>query len=308
MDFREIEAFLTLARTLHFGRAAEEMRLSQARVSQLIRALERRVGAPLFERTSRRVVLTGLGERLLGTAGPSFHALGRALEDARAHARGLSGELRVGHLPNLAGAPLTEIADAFRLAHPGCAVHLVQVTMDGLREAWDGGVDMLATFLPVEDPEVTVGPGLGSHDRVLAIAEDHPLAAAGRVTLEQLGDLAVPAMPGTIPPRLRESYWPRRTPAGRPIRRVRVEGTYRETLHLVARGELVVPVDTGTTRFRRYPGVTFVPIVDMPPARAVLTWRTARTGPLVEAFAAAASARRDEAPVPATPRPASPPL
>src|SRR5215469_7954060 len=61
MDAAEIEVFLTLAEELHFTRTAERLHLPQSRVSRLVASLERRVGGALFERTSRRVVLTPLG-------------------------------------------------------------------------------------------------------------------------------------------------------------------------------------------------------------------------------------------------------
>ncbi|MGX1806713.1 LysR family transcriptional regulator [Nocardia sp. NPDC055321] len=60
----ELEAFLTLTEELHFGRTADRMHVSTGRVSQIIRKLERRVGAPLFERNSRGVALTPLGLRM----------------------------------------------------------------------------------------------------------------------------------------------------------------------------------------------------------------------------------------------------
>ena len=53
MDFREIECFLVLSEELHFGRTAQRLVVSQARVSQLTRSLERRVGGRLFDRTTR---------------------------------------------------------------------------------------------------------------------------------------------------------------------------------------------------------------------------------------------------------------
>ena len=62
----EIEAFVTLAEELHFGRTAERLHVSTARVSQAIKRMELRVGVPLFERTSRRVELTAAGRALLG--------------------------------------------------------------------------------------------------------------------------------------------------------------------------------------------------------------------------------------------------
>jgi DNA-binding transcriptional LysR family regulator len=61
----ELEAFLTLAEELHFGRTAARLHVSTARISQTIRSLELRVGVRLFERTSRRVSLLPVGQQLL---------------------------------------------------------------------------------------------------------------------------------------------------------------------------------------------------------------------------------------------------
>ena len=58
LERHELDAFLTLAEELHFGRTAERLHISTTRVSQTIAKLERRVGVPLFNRTSRRVELT----------------------------------------------------------------------------------------------------------------------------------------------------------------------------------------------------------------------------------------------------------
>lgn len=66
----EIEVFLTLAEELHFGRAAERLRLSTGRVSQVVRQLERRLGGALFERTSRSVRITPVGLRLAEELAP----------------------------------------------------------------------------------------------------------------------------------------------------------------------------------------------------------------------------------------------
>ncbi|MGH2805599.1 MAG: LysR family transcriptional regulator, partial [Thermoleophilaceae bacterium] len=72
VELRDIRAFLVLADELHFGRTAERLGLTQSRVSQTIRTLEARLGGPLFERTSRRVRLTALGERLRDAAEPAY--------------------------------------------------------------------------------------------------------------------------------------------------------------------------------------------------------------------------------------------
>ena len=63
VELREIRVFLTLAEELHFGRTADRLGLTQSRVSQSLRALERKLGEDLVHRTSRRVALTAPGER-----------------------------------------------------------------------------------------------------------------------------------------------------------------------------------------------------------------------------------------------------
>jgi DNA-binding transcriptional LysR family regulator len=55
MEFRQLEAFALLATELHFGRAAEKLHMSQPALSELVRRLERDMGAPLLTRTTRRV-------------------------------------------------------------------------------------------------------------------------------------------------------------------------------------------------------------------------------------------------------------
>ena len=78
MDTAEIEVFLVLAEELHFGRTAERLRLPQPRVSRLVAALERRAGGALFERTSRRVRLTPLGQQLASQLRPAYAQLTEA--------------------------------------------------------------------------------------------------------------------------------------------------------------------------------------------------------------------------------------
>lgn len=68
MTLRQLEVFLAVAEESHFGRAAERMHVSQPVVSQEVRRLERVLGALLFDRTTRTVRLTAVGESLLDDA------------------------------------------------------------------------------------------------------------------------------------------------------------------------------------------------------------------------------------------------
>jgi uncharacterized protein (TIGR03382 family) len=92
----EVEAFLTLAEELHFGRTAERLRVSTTRVSQTIRKLERGIGAPLFDRTSRSVSLTPIGRQLRDELRPAYDQVLKSFQNASATGRGVTGTLTLG--------------------------------------------------------------------------------------------------------------------------------------------------------------------------------------------------------------------
>ncbi|GAB7126016.1 LysR family transcriptional regulator [Silvimonas sp. JCM 19000] len=105
MELRQLEYFVAVAETLHFGRAAERLGMTQPPLSQQIQALERDLGAQLFERTNRRVLLTGAGQVLLDNARTILQAVARTREQVQRAHRGETGELRLGFTPS---APFTE--------------------------------------------------------------------------------------------------------------------------------------------------------------------------------------------------------
>src|ERR1700759_2877660 len=90
-----VEAFLSVAQHKSFRRAAAELGVTPSAISQAVRALEERVGAALFTRTTRSVGLTEAGERFLARAKAAFEELGAAGEVARALGRRPSRLLRL---------------------------------------------------------------------------------------------------------------------------------------------------------------------------------------------------------------------
>ncbi|MFF4343796.1 LysR family transcriptional regulator [Kitasatospora sp. NPDC001540] len=216
MELTEIETFLALAEELHFGRTAERLHLSQSRVSQLIRSLERRIGAPLFTRTSRRVALTPLGAHAHRTLGEAHRGLRRSYDEAVAIARGVTGTLRLGFLGCLNGPPLTDTVAAFTRRHPACRVDVTEVPWAApYAGLLSGEVDLLLTLLPVDEPGLAVGAVLVSHPRVLALRADHPLAARSGIDVEELADWPVLDCPAEAPDTLRHAATPPFTPRGR---------------------------------------------------------------------------------------------
>ncbi|GAA3164023.1 LysR family transcriptional regulator [Planomonospora alba] len=290
LERHEIESFLVLAEELHFGRTAERLRLSQARVSQTVRKLERRIGAPLFERTSRRVELTPLGAQLHAELEPVVRQLDAVVERAIAAARGVEGVLRVGFLGAGAGELTTAIMDGFRSRHPGCEIQMRETHFaDPLGPLRDGDVDVLLTRLPVEEPDLTVGPVVLSEPRVLAVAAGHPFARRRTVSLEDLARDTVFGVTGPAPQYWWDFHVPSRTPSGRTIPKGQSVATFQELLALVATGQGISPVAASVERYYARPDITFVPIEDAPPTHVAVVWRTAGVTARIRAFAGAAA-------------------
>ena len=192
MDTAEIEVFLVLAEELHFGRTAERMRLPQPRVSRLVASLERQVGGLLFERTSRRVRLTPLGQQLESRLRPVHAELIAALDEARIAARHAAGAIRIGFSPTSNMEVLTRLVEAFETRNPGCQAVLEAVSnFDPYSALRRGELDVLVNWLAVDEPDLTVGPVLDQRDRVLAVAANDPLATRPSVSLEDLADRVI---------------------------------------------------------------------------------------------------------------------
>ncbi len=124
MDARTAEVFLTLADSLHFGRAAARCNLSTSAVSRVIQRLESDVGQTLFTRDNRSVQLTPAGREVLAYAqrdSAAWHRLRRALttDGDRLH-----GEIRLYASVTASYSVLADILPPLRRAHPGIELKL----------------------------------------------------------------------------------------------------------------------------------------------------------------------------------------
>ncbi|WP_199566684.1 LysR family transcriptional regulator [Streptomyces triticagri] len=282
MERHEIEAFLAVADELHFGRATERLGLSQGRVSQIIKRLERRIGTPLFERSSRRVALTPVGKQLRDDLLPAHRQIRQAFARAVEAARTSTGTVRVGYSGSPVGDLLLRAADTFRTAHPGWQVDVREVPLGNpLTLLRSGQLDLQITELPVNEPDVANGPVVRTTSLALLVPAGHPLAGRPTVTFEDLADVELLAPSGDIPQHFLDRFFPSATPSGRPIRHGPT-GTNWQELHLrVAAGEGVTMVATWADPFYLRPGVVVVPFSDTPPLEFGLLWPEGQppTGP-----------------------------
>ncbi|MEV6072556.1 LysR family transcriptional regulator [Nocardia sp. NPDC052001] len=291
LDLRDIEIFLTLSAELHFGRTAERLHLSQARVSQVIGKLERRIGGKLFERSSRTVRLTPIGVRLRDDLQTNYRDLRASLGRAsRATRYGDAGILRLG-LTSSDLEHVRPLLDAFQSKYPDCQVHLEHIHFGNPFGALRGDeIDALVSWLPIHEPDLVVGPTLYEEPFVLLVGSDHPLAQRESASYEDLADYGVfgvpPSDPDTAPP----DYWaaaavPFFTPSGRPIARTAHAANFQDLILLVAAGRAITPVHGHAARYYGRPDVAYIPMPDVPPARWALVWRRSGETDLVKDLA-----------------------
>jgi DNA-binding transcriptional LysR family regulator len=288
LDQRNLEIFLALAEELHFGRTAERLHVTTARVSQAIKQLERRIGATLFERTSRRVELTPIGRRLQDDLRPAFQQIQDGIDRAVSAARGVSGVLRVGFVGAAAGQFVLEVAEVFQARHPDCEVEIRENQFgDGLGLLREGEIEMLLAVLPIQ-PGRQTDPNAGAvffqEDRMIAVSARHRFARRTSVSFADLANARVLRSPPAIPDYYDETLAPGHTPDGRPTERGPTFATVQEMLALVGAGKGSYPVPAHAAQYYQRPDVAYVPIDDAPPYGWRFLWLTATETSLIRAF------------------------
>ncbi|APE37273.1 LysR family transcriptional regulator [Nocardia mangyaensis] len=285
MDWQELEVFQTLAHELHFGRTAERLHLSRARVSQVVQTLERRIGAPLFDRTSRRVALTPIGRQLLEDLTPHQFGIMQAFARAADAARGISGTLTVGFSSPMAGERVMGIAAMFRTAHPDCEVAIREVPLTDRYSSLRGGeLDLALVEFPVCEPDLVTGPAIFCDPRVLAVSSAHPLAGRGTVRAEDLSGETIHVIAG-LPGYFLDDLIPAHTSCRRPIQ---TTTSWQELLTLVAAGQGVTVCAEQGARYYPRPTLVYLPFTDAPPLTYGLVWPVTAATAMVRAFTQAA--------------------
>src|ERR1700712_5353987 len=141
-DLRDLDAFVAVARSRNFRRAAIEQGVAVSSLSQRLRDMEERLGVRLMNRTTRSVALTEAGEALLARVGPAMSEVSDALD----HVRGLrdipSGRLRINAPPPAIDLVLAPMVAPFLRAHPKVDLEIVADSsfVDIVATGFDAGV------------------------------------------------------------------------------------------------------------------------------------------------------------------------
>jgi DNA-binding transcriptional LysR family regulator len=258
MDLHQLRCFLAAAEELHFGKAAHRLEMLPSALGRYIRLLEEDLGTRLMTRTTRNVALTEDGAFLLGEARGLLAQADSLATRFRHRGRNKAATLRVGAIDSAAAGLLPMLLHDFRERHVDVAVQLVEdKTIRLLPRLLSGRLD-LAFVRPPENPDKRLELLLLFHETaVVAVPDDHPLAARKSVTVKDLA-----AQPLIVPERRSRPHSHDLTmklfaEAGLPAHIAQLAEEKQTIIGLVAAGLGVAIVPRWTSRMAAK-GVTYV--------------------------------------------------
>lgn len=287
----DFQAIVVLGETLHFGRAAERLHVSQPALSKRIRRIEEQVGGPLLIRRYRDVRLTEAGRLLAGRGRHLLHDAAATVALSQRAARGEAGLLRVGFgIASILGL-LPGVLLRFRRDYPDVELQLRDMsTPEQISALVEGTIDVGFVRLPVSDGRLLMRPVI--HERLAAaLGPRSPWSP-------RLGLRSVAAEPFIIIARARSaSFYDHAlsicAASGFTPRVVQEANELFTVLSLVGAG-LGVSLVPRSAALMRLPGVRFRE-VNLPTAawNIAIAWRRdSGRAPLVERFAAMVSTPR----------------
>ncbi len=286
-DIRQMRYFVTLAETLHFGRAAERLHLTQPPLSRQIAALERSLGVRLFERDTRHTKLTHAGASFLEDAKGILASFDQACRNVRLAEAGELGELKIGFMMHAAFTILPRLTRRFVSAHPQVRLQLREVIPSSLPDdILAGRFDAGIMFPPGKVKGLDSRP-IHRERFCLAVPADHLLARRSRITPPLLRGEALIAAPEEVSPTLRAAIlgWFRN---GGTTPDIRLETQLQQTIvSLVAEGLGIALVPQSMAKLGME-GVVFRPLEHAPEIGHVIAWQAVNRNPSLPLFLKAA--------------------
>jgi LysR family transcriptional regulator for metE and metH len=189
LDLRHLRLVAAVADSGGQTRAARRLNLTQSALSHQLRELETRIGAPVFVRTSRRMILTPVGDRILASARRVLHEVETLERDltSREQAEG-TGVVRLATECYTCYHWLPGVVTAFRREWPRVEVRIIaEATADPVRALLDGALDLAIVAGDVDERRLGC-TSLFEDEQVVVVAPTHPLAARAFVAPEDLRD------------------------------------------------------------------------------------------------------------------------
>jgi DNA-binding transcriptional LysR family regulator len=280
LDIRLVRYFVAVARTRHFGRAAEQLYISQPALSQAIAKLEKSLGVQLLTRDNRSVELTPIGVEFLEKAEELLQCAEGAVAMVHRARRDLGSILRVGFIPG-PGSNMSRILEAAEALLPDLTVRVRR--LDWLQQETAvvaGEVDAGFARAPLSSPELE-HMTVEREGRVLGVSERHPLADRESVSIREIADELV-ITSQTCPSEAWREYWavtPR--PDGAAVRWGPAVDTVEEMLEVASRDHGVCITAASIAKGYQHANVSFIPIVDVADTTVELCWLRDNPTPLL---------------------------
>lgn len=292
VELRVWRQFLVLAEVLHFGRAAQQLNMTQPPLTQAIAQLEATLGLRLFERTKRSVQLSAAGAALLPEVGDLLARAGALPAYARAAAAGEVGRLRLAFVSTVGYELLPQWVRAFREEYPKVELDLLEATGDVqlpllARDDMDAGFML---HFPGFEPAGLAHRRIVQEPLVLALPEQHRLANAAVLLLSDVLREPVVIFPRRIVPSLYDAIFALYHAAGAAPVVVQEAIQMQTIVNLVSAGLGVAWVPESVMQFQR-PGVVYRNVVGqrgivMPGCETSLVWTNQNSSPALGRFLA----------------------
>lgn len=185
----QLRTFVTIAENRHFGTAAAKLSISQPSLSQALVALETGLGVQLIERSTRKVIVTPTGEKLLPSAKETLDAAETFLAMARGACGSLAGPLTLGMIPTVAPYILPNLLHHVASELPDLQPCIIEdQTRHLLEQLRDGQIDCAVVALPVTASGLTATP-LYDEEFAIVVPSSSPMAGRADITLSELKKL-----------------------------------------------------------------------------------------------------------------------
>ena len=187
MELTTLKYFVTLARELHFRRAAKKLNITQAPLSSAIKKLEEQLQVRLFERTSRTVNLTQAGEIFLPEAEAVLKRADQALQTMADYRSGSRGQLAIGYNETAFNTFFPELLSTLHANHENLKLELRELeTAEQMRALKEGSID-IAFMRPYGIDLSGLKSQLVSCEKYLLVMQkSHSLAKLEKITVEDL--------------------------------------------------------------------------------------------------------------------------
>lgn len=185
-SIRQLEYFVTIAKSTNFRKAAEKLGISQPTLTSQISTLEESLGVRLFERSRAGTLLSPQGKELLPGARNLLEQYQQLVDQANSSDRELSGTFKLGVSPTMGPYLLPSVFPELHRRYSRLCLHVREQVPGELEKGLDDGTyDLILTVLPMNSNENQLRP-LFIEPIDIVVNIDHPLAAMDGITAKDL--------------------------------------------------------------------------------------------------------------------------